>query len=68
MDEGSLIYVIEETNLNGWFRTRMDNGLIFFVFRKESILEWLRFQMENGSVIHAFLAKGSQEVVSTHGA
>ena len=31
MDEGSVIWVIEEMNANGFFRTRMDNGSIIFV-------------------------------------
>ena len=31
MDEGSFIWVIEEMNANGVFRTRMDNGSIVFV-------------------------------------
>ena len=31
MDEGLFIWVIEEMNANGFFRTRMDNGSIIFV-------------------------------------
>ena len=31
MDKGSVISVIEETNLKGWFRARMDYGLIILV-------------------------------------
>ena len=31
MNEGSFIWVIEEMNANGFFRTRMDNGSLVFV-------------------------------------
>ena len=31
MNEGSFIWVIEEMNANGFFRTRMYNGSIGFV-------------------------------------